>query len=377
MDVLVFTPTYPTAEHPRGIFVREQARAARQAGAKVAVCHLDGVAPLYRRPWSVERTGDADLPVYRVRFRLPAPWRTPVLWPLLLGGAAAAMRAASADGHAPDVLHAHYDRAALPAGALGRLHGIPVVHSEHSSDFRAPMSRARALRARLAVRLTTLTCPVSHDLEMCLRRVAPRGDFEVVPNSFDPELFHVSAGRHDRSGPARLLCVALLDHRKGVPDLLQAFARLPPGCATLDLVGDGAERERCDRLVSELGLGDAVRVHGLCPRRDIGRLMRDADLFVLPSHTENNPCVLLESMASGLPIVATAVGGVPEIVDGQVGTLVEPHAPAHLAAGIEGALERLDRFDRDAIARRAEAAYSSQAVGRHWLAIYERLRCTR
>lgn len=369
----MFTPTYPTAEHPRGIFVREQARAARRAGADVAVCHLDGVAPLYRRPWSVELTADGDLPVYRVRFRLPVPWRTPALWPLLVGGAGAALRAASADGHAPDVLHAHYDRAALPAAALGRLRGIPVVHSEHSSDFRAAMSRTRALRARLTVRLATLTCPVSHDLEACIRRVAPYGEFEVVPNSFDPELFHLAAGRNGSSGPARVLCVALLDHKKGVPDLIQAFARLPPGRATLDLVGDGAERDTCERLVSELGLADRVRFHGLRAPRDVGQLMREADLFVLPSHTENNPCVLLESMASGLPIVATAVGGVPEIVDAQAGTLVEPRAPERLAVGIEAALDGLDRFDRDAIARRADAAYSSQAVGRRWLAIYERL----
>lgn len=368
----MLTPAYPMGEHPRGTFVRAQALAVREAGANVAICHLDGTSPLYGRPWAVDRRLDGDLPVYHVRFRLPMPWRPP-LWPLLVAGTAAGLRAVAADHGAPDVLHAHFDAAALPAAILGRVHGVPVVHSEHSSEFRRPMSRSRALRARSTVRLASLTCPVSSDLADCIRRVAPGRDFEVVPNSIDTDLFRADPSRNGRGDPARLLCVALLDPKKGVPDLIEAFARLPDGRATLDVVGDGDERTRCEQLVTELGLRDRVRLRGLQPPAEVARLMREADLFVLPSHTENNPCVLLESMASGLPIVATAVGGVPEVVDDKVGTLVEPRAPDRLAAAIDGAIDTLDRFDRDAMRRRAEARYSNRAIGRRWLSIYERL----
>jgi glycosyltransferase involved in cell wall biosynthesis len=98
--------------------------------------------------------------------------------------------------------------------------------------------------------------------------------------------------------------------------------------------------------------------------------MRAADLFVLPSRFENLPVVLLEALACGLPVVATAVGGVPEIVDEGAGRLVAPDDPAALADAIADVAGRLDTFDRAALARRARERYSLEAVGAVWDAIY-------
>ena len=102
-----------------------------------------------------------------------------------------------------------------------------------------------------------------------------------------------------------------------------------------------------------------MRFHGELPKEEVARLMRDADLFVLPSLHETFGCVLIEAMASGLPSVATRVGGVPEVLPGEAGELVAPQDPQALAAAIERGLER--PRDPAALARTAAERYGYEA----------------
>ena len=136
-----------------------------------------------------------------------------------------------------------------------------------------------------------------------------------------------------------------------------------------DVVGDGPLRAEYERLAGELGVAGRVEFHGLQPKAELAERMRRADVFVLASRFENNPCVLLEAMASGLPVVATRVGGVPELVDDRSGLLADPRDPAALAARIAEALER--DFDREQIAARARERYGREAVGARLAGIYE------
>jgi glycosyltransferase involved in cell wall biosynthesis len=102
--------------------------------------------------------------------------------------------------------------------------------------------------------------------------------------------------------------------------------------------------------------------------------MRRAHFFVLPSLWENAPHVLLEAMACGLPVVATDVGGVAEIVGEDAGVLVPPGDPAALAEAIAVMCERHDSYDAQALARRAEERYGYEAVAREWTEVYDALR---
>src|SRR5262249_53929313 len=138
--------------------------------------------------------------------------------------------------------------------------------------------------------------------------------FTVVPNVVDTDLFAGDGGR-PRNG--RLLAVGLLYEAKGYEFLLRAVADLARGGRHLDLdiVGDGPGRETYERLAVELGISERVTFQGLLPKPEVARMMREAELFVLTSRYDNNPCVVIEAMASGLPVVATSVGGIPELVD--------------------------------------------------------------
>jgi glycosyltransferase involved in cell wall biosynthesis len=134
------------------------------------------------------------------------------------------------------------------------------------------------------------------------------------------------------------------------------------------MVGDG-------ELAGELAARapEGVRLLGARPPAEVAELMRAADLFVLPSRFENLPVVLLEALVSGLPIVATAVGGVPEIVDASAGRLVAPDDPRALAEAIADVAGRLESFDRAALARRARERYGLDVVGAVWDEIYAEL----
>jgi glycosyltransferase involved in cell wall biosynthesis len=113
-----------------------------------------------------------------------------------------------------------------------------------------------------------------------------------------------------------------------------------------------------------------VTFHGLKTKGEIAEFMREADLFVLPSIWENLPCVIIEAMASGLPMVSTLTGGIPEIVNDEVGILVPPGNVNALSGAIALMLRRISEFDRLAIGQRGQR-YRLERVGASLHGLYE------
>jgi glycosyltransferase involved in cell wall biosynthesis len=256
---------------------------------------------------------------------------------------------------------------------LGRLLGLPVVVSEHYSLFPRRLATPRDLRlARLAFGRAEIVAPVSESLRSAIEAYGLEGRFRVVPNGVDTRLFAPPAAPAGRREAARLLAVGGLVPIKGVPRLLAALRDLAARGRhfRLDLVGDGPEREAYERLSADLGISDAVEFHGGRPRERVAELMRAADLLVQPSDSETLSCVVLEAQVSGLPVVASRVGGIPEVVPEGAGVLVEPGDATALAAGIEAALDDAGRFDREAIARAAAARFGREALAARWDEVY-------
>jgi glycosyltransferase involved in cell wall biosynthesis len=143
-----------------------------------------------------------------------------------------------------------------------------------------------------------------------------------------------------------------------------------PG-ALLEIVGDGPRRAELEQLAERTGIAGSVRFLGLRSRHEIAELMRQVDVFALPSLWENAPHVVIEALASGLPVVATDVGGVSELVEGFDAELVPPAAPDALADAIVATSERRDAHDPSATAARARERFGQEAVGRLWTQLYE------
>lgn len=198
----------------------------------------------------------------------------------------------------------------------------------------------------------------------------------VIPNAVepprrataDPRLRAEIAG--DGQTPLALT-VARLDAQKGIAHLVDAAA-LVPG-VVFAIAGDGPDRGALESQVAALSLGSRVKFLG--HRRDVPALLATADLFVLPSLYEGFPLSVLEAMASGVPVVVTAIGGTDELVSRETGILVAPADARALADGVRAALA-----DRDAAARRAAAArdhvlatHSAAAMVASMSALYESL----
>lgn len=363
MNVLFVTTAYPTPESPvAGVFVHEHARAAA-LHAQVAVLHLDRSKSYHGLP-RVTRVDDDEFPTWRVTY----PWRpTALSMPLHVAGAALGWRAVRRAGFVPDVVHAHFFLAGAPAVLLSR--NAPVVISEHWSIFlpEDPMQLTPTLRwiARFAYRRATRVLPVSEALQRGIEAHGIHARFTVVPNVVDTGLFHPGGTRN-----GRILAVGLLYEAKGYEYLFEALALLDREIA-LDIVGDGPLRADLEALAARLGVAGRVRFLGLLPKPEVARLMAESEVFVLTSRYDNSPCVVIEALASGLPVVATAVGGVPELVDASSGRLAQARDPQSIAAELAATLDGIDGYDRAAIAANASTRYGRIAIGATLASIYD------
>ncbi|MCC7486315.1 MAG: TIGR03088 family PEP-CTERM/XrtA system glycosyltransferase [Burkholderiales bacterium] len=248
----------------------------------------------------------------------------------------------------PAIVHSR-NLAALEAQLPAALAGVPVrLHGEHGRDKDDPDGanpHRRRLR-RLFRPFVHRYIAVSRDLAAYLENgvgVDP-GRITQIYNGVDAELFHPAAGARESlalpgaadTGLFVIGTVGRMQDVKDQPTLARAFVALAREAGAharrlrLVMVGDGPLRAEAHRVLAEAGLTDQAWLPG--SRDDIPGVMRGLDLFVLPSLAEGISNTLLEAMASGLPVVATAVGGNPELVeDGMTGTLVAPGDPAAMA----------------------------------------------
>jgi L-malate glycosyltransferase len=367
MRVLVAPEWYPWPERPvYGVFCREHARAVARRH-DVAVLAWRAEMGL-RAPFSVQEADEDGLRTFRLRFAAVSAPKGMAAF--RLAGCASVLARLRRAGWTPHVVHAHEYTAGRVALTLGALARAPVIFTEHYSGF-AGLSDDNRRRAKRAFERASLVCPVSRELAEHVRAVAPAARIESVPNVVDTDVFAPASAR-GRRGVERLVTVGSLIERKAHGNLIMALAALRArGCRlTLDLVGDGPLRQALERQAGDAGVGDVVRFLGAQPKSAVAAAMREADAFVLASLSENLPCVLLEAMSAGLPVVATDVGGVSEAVGSGQGILVEPGSPDALAQGLARLVADADHYDRARLRAHAIEGYGYDAIAGRWAELY-------
>lgn len=271
----------------------------------------------------------------------------------------------------PDLIHAHWW---FPNGLVGtwlsRMSHKPLVTTMHGSDVRLARSVAFSRPAfrhvlQHSARVTAVSRWLANEATDVVAGPAPI----VAPMPVAVHLFSPGGAR----ASDRLLFVGRLNEQKGLELLLHALSRMPSASVSLDVVGDGENREALNTLATALGVGDRVRWHGQVEQSRLAEFYRAATALVVPSVGEGLGLVAVEAQLCGTPVVAFDSGGLPDVVQhDRTGILVENVDAGALAAALESLIARPDRGAALGAAGRlhALATFAPESVARRYADIY-------
>ena len=252
--------------------------------------------------------------------------------------------------HSLSHLHNHFANSSCSVASIAaEMGGFTFSFTIHGSDFFEP----RLWWIDVKIKRALFVNCISYYGRSQAMSLTPSDCWEklrVVHCGVDPSGIEVK--KHERPG-RRLLFVGRLAVEKGLPFLLDAVAKIEG--AILDVAGDGPERKRLEMKATGLGIASRVRFLGYRSQGDVRKLIQQADVFVMTSFSEGIPVVLMEAMAAGVPVVATRIAGVPELVDdGDDGLLVLPGDADATAAAVRRLLDDPELRNWFAIAGRAK-----------------------
>lgn len=363
MRVLLLPKDFPSENRPHpGAFFLRDAKALQALGHELQVIRIVPYAPPFGR-WRAytERAADEvvdGIRVHTVRAIVP-PRMFGMEW--IAAQVQQAIRREIAHFQ-PDVLHAHF---LLPTGHAAVRHDLPVVVTSHGGDaYDWPLRRRGLYRAahETIARATEVTA-VSGFIRDCLQRIAFR-DVHVIYNGADAQVFYprdLQACRNHLGLPAHRAIAAFAGNilrAKGLFDLISAFALIPPEHRMLlALAGSGPDELALRAAAQKAGV--EVRFFGVLRPEDVARLFAAADVATLPSHNEGLPNVVCEAMACGRPVIASRVGGIPEIVQDNGTGLLVPAGDVHALANAFARLAQ-DRVLRSRMGESAREAAERQ-----------------
>jgi len=235
------------------------------------------------------------------------------------------------------------------AVSAGTKLGVPVVVGALGSDLNRIPDRLSEWMTRKTLRQASAVLTVSRQLrDQAIRLGALSDRTSVVGNGCDTAVFHPAdrdAARNELGldpDCTLILYVGWLVATKGLRELLEAFIRLVPSDRKLQLacIGEGALQGELKQRVLQAGIEDRVRFEGACSSQQIARWLAAANVFCLPSYAEGCPNAVIEALSCGRPVVASNVGGIPDLIDSDSGILVRPRDPKMLAEALRAALLR-------------------------------------
>lgn len=371
---------FPDQNDPfSGIFIKRHAAAASKF-ADVAVLHL---APSgdHQGALRVVREQHPDFEVFHVRYNalptaqlgmLRGQMRT---WRAGLEGCREVLRSWGE----PDILHIHViPSLSFVLAAFRIFPSRPLFVTEHWTGYLPAsgevLGKARRMYTRWLSRRAEAVTTVSADLRDAMKAKGFEGAYHVIPNVVHTDIMHPPSPPPENE-PFRFVHVSLLRPVKNIIPTIRLIHRLVlSGLPTeLHVVGDGPDKEPAMQFARERGLLDSgVVFTGGQDDHGIARSLRAGHALVLLSDYENSPCVIGEAMACGLPVLATHVGGVPELVTRTCGLLVPPGDWQTAETVMRQMITRTTTFDSAAIRETAVKKFSPDAVGGAFAVLYDK-----
>jgi len=338
------------------------------------------LAAMGQRVTMVTSRSGPDLPTYEVMdgvevFRTWFPGRNPIGWALHAVGSIPRVRRLAAEA---DVLHAQAFASVPPLLRGRRRASQPLVTTWHTSHFlmRAD-SRFWRPHFRRMLRAADYNLAASREIAEVGEGIAPGTSVEALTNGVETDRFRPTEASLEvpEGGRRRLIVPRRLFEKNGVEFAVRA---LPSIAARHDvemvIVGDGPERTHLETLAAELGVSDRIRFLGARPNPEMPGVLSSGDLAIFPSLMEATSVAALECLACELPVAASNVGGLPEIIDDGVGGLFEPANPGSLASRVSGLLDDPDLASRGREGRRRVVErWSNRRLAERHLEIYHSL----
>jgi glycosyltransferase involved in cell wall biosynthesis len=370
MHVLFLPSFYPYPEKPvSGIFFKEQALALQQSGMNVRIAYVEPrrlqaitLGKLKESHFQISRTVEDGLETLRLRGWNPLMQTIPgaLIWSKLTEHLVS--RYIHLFGQ-PDLIHAHNSLwAGYAASQIYNNLKIPYVLTEHSSLFTTGAISSKAVPSVVkTLKDARYVVAVSSHLANSVNVFQENRVDEIVPNVVNTDFFALPATAPPEL-PFVFLGVAHLSEKKGYHLLIKAFAKVFKGdlAVQLEIGGDGPQKTELENLCTQLGLERQVAFLGALSQEEVRSALWRANAFVLPSFQETFGVVLIEAMATGLPVIASKCGGPDEIVNLENGYLFDVGDVDALAEALQELKSK--RYSRQSIRAQTVSRYSRKSI---------------
>jgi glycosyltransferase involved in cell wall biosynthesis len=278
----------------------------------------------------------------------------------------------------PDLVHVHVAmKAGLVALYLKWKYKIPYVLTEHWSGY-YPIAKDSLFKktyffqycTKLILKKADRFLPVSEALGNQIKRHWARISFQKIPNSVNTRLFFPSA--NEFADRFRFIHISSLAYPKNPEGIIRAFIKLLKLGVQADLILVGPLNPSLIEFISASGLApDRIHCTGEVSYEQVGIELRNSSALVMFSHYENMPCVILEALCSGVPVIATLVGGIPEVVHKENGILINPGDEDALTGAMTEMIREYQEYDKDKISAEAAAQFSYKTIGEQITGVYD------
>ena len=275
----------------------------------------------------------------------------------------------------PDMIHVHIlTRLGVIAWIQKLLHKTPYIITEHWSRYLPGNGFGGFLRkmfTKIVVRNAVTVTTVTENLAIAMKNHGLKNDnYVVLPNVVNLDMFHISERDNN---PCKIIHISCFeDKSKNISGLLESLKMIEEKGIDFQctLIGEGMDLELMKEKAQNLQLINKVSFTGLMEGQKLADELSSGDFLVLSSNYENMPVVILEALASGLPVVSTNVGGIKEMIDDTKGILVEPRNKEALAEAMIKMIETYKSYDANYLRNSVIEKYGYESVGRFLSGLY-------
>jgi glycosyltransferase involved in cell wall biosynthesis len=380
--VLWLCSWYPSRVHAtNGDFVERHARAMSKL-MPLVVLLIEKDEKLHSWRTKVERTEEFNLIVYRVYYgksisiglleKAISFWRFRILQKRFY-------RKLEEEHGVPALVHVHVAyKAGLLAMFLKKKSRLPYLLTEHWTGYAAeshPNIDTVGIGIRSVItkiiQQAEIVLPVSEHLGKAMARLAGPIKYRVVPNAVDTNYFFYRPFQH---GIFRFIHASYLNYQKNPQAIIEAASLLAGDGYKFELIFVGnASQELKDLAKAKDATGNYIFFKGEVEYTEVAHCMQQAHALVMFSRFENLPCVVLEALCCGLPVISSRVGGMEEVINSSNGILVPPNDVQELTASMKTMIDKYPQFDREAIAKDACAKFNYSAVAQKYLSCYKEI----